>query len=300
VIKDRYPHLGLGRICRLFGITRQAYYKNIKYQKKVITEDHIVLQLIWTIRKDHPRMGGRKMHFMIREEMDRLNIKMGRDAFFDLLSSEHLLVQQKRRKHITTNSKHWYKKYPNLIREITPNRPNQVWVSDITYIKTNQEFLYLFLISDAYSKKILGYRLAKNLDSTHAVNSLQDAIKNACQPILELIHHSDRGIQYCSKEYIDLLNKHGIAISMTENGDPLENPIAERINGIIKDEYLNDKSNNQSKLDTKQLCYAIEKYNRLRPHLSCEMLTPEAAHRGHGNLKRMWKNYYKKRVNLEV
>jgi len=300
VIKDRYPHLALGRICRLFGLTRQAYYKNIKYQKKVITEDHIVLQLIWSIRKDHPRMGGRKMHFMIREEMDRLNIKMGRDAFFDLLSSEHLLVQQKRRKHITTNSKHWYKKYPNLIREITPDRPNQIWVSDITYIKTKQEFFYLFLITDAYSKKILGYRLAKNLDSTHAVNSLQDAIKNACQPILGLIHHSDRGIQYCSKEYIDLLNKHAIAISMTENGDPLENPIAERINGILKDEYLNDKSNNQSKLDIKQLSYAIEKYNRLRPHLSCEMLTPEAAHRGHGNLKRMWKNYYRKRVNLEV
>ena len=300
MIKDRYPHLGLGRICRLFGLTRQAYYKNIKYQKKVITENHIVLQLIWSIRKDHPRMGGRKMHFMIREEMDRLNIKMGRDAFFDLLSSEHLFVQQKRRRHITTNSKHWYKKYPNLIREITPDRPNQIWVSDITYIKTNQEFLYLFLISDAYSKKILGYRLAKNLDSTHAVNSLQDAIKNACQPILGLIHHSDRGIQYCSKEYIDLLNKHAIAISMTENGDPLENPIAERINGILKDEYLNDKSNNQSKLDIKQLSYAIEKYNKLRPHLSCEMLTPEAAHRGQGNLKRMWKTYYKKRVNLEV
>jgi len=245
-------------------------------------------------------MGGRKMHFMIREEMDRFNIKMGRDAFFDLLSSEHLLVQQKRRRHITTNSKHWYKKYPNLIREITPDRPNQIWVSDITYIKTNQEFLYLFLISDAYSKKILGYRLAKNLDSTHAVNSLQDAIKNACQPILGLIHHSDRGIQYCSKEYIDLLNKHAIAISMTENGDPLENPIAERINGILKDEYLNDKSNNQSKLDIKQLSYAIEKYNTLRPHLSCEMLTPEAAHRGQGNLKRMWKNYYRKSANLEV
>jgi len=245
-------------------------------------------------------MGGRKMYFMIREEMDRLNIKMGRDAFFDLLSSEYLLVQQKRRKHITTNSKHWYKKYPNLIREITPDRPNQIWVSDITYIKTKQEFLYLFLITDAYSKKILGYRLAKNLDSTHAVNSLQDAIKNACQPVLGLIHHSDRGIQYCSKEYIDLLNKHAIAISMTENGDPLENPIAERINGILKDEYLDDKSNNQSDLDIKQLSYAIEKYNRLRPHLSCEMLTPEAAHRGHGNLKRMWKNYYRKRVNLEV
>ena len=136
---------------------------------------------------------------------------------------------------------HWYRKYPNLIKGITPDRANQIWVSDITYINTKKEFLYLFLITDAYSKKILGYRLAKTLDSIHAVNSLQDAIKNACQPIPGLIHHSDRGIQYCSKEYTDLLIKHSISISMTENGDPLENAIAERINGILKDEYLNSK-----------------------------------------------------------
>jgi len=300
VIKDSYPHVGLGRICRLFGITRQAYYKNIRHQKKTITEDHIVLQLVSAIRKDHPRMGGRKLYFMIKEDLNRLNIKIGRDALFDLLAAEHLLVQRRKRKHITTNSNHWYRKYPNLIKNLVPNGPNQIWVSDITYIRTKQEFLYLFLITDAYSKKILGYRLAKNLDSTHAVNSLQDAIKNTCQPISGLIHHSDRGIQYCSKEYTDLLNKHAISISMTENGDPLENPIAERINGILKDEYLYDKINNHNNLDIIELSKSIEKYNTLRPHLSCEMLTPQQAHRAQGNLKRMWKNYYRKRVNLEV
>jgi len=145
VIKDSYPQVGLGRICRLFGITRQAYYKNIKYQKKAITEDHIVLQLVSAIRKDHPRMGGRKMYFMIKEDINRLSIKLGRDALFDLLASEHLLVQRRKRKYITTNSKHWYRKYPNLIKNLVPDGPNQIWVSDITYIRTKQEFLYLFL-----------------------------------------------------------------------------------------------------------------------------------------------------------
>jgi putative transposase len=300
VIKDSYPHVGLERICRLLGITRQSHYKSIRYRKKTIAEDHITLQLISAIRKDHPRMGGRKIYFMIKEDINRLNIKLGRDALFDLLASEHLLVQRRKRKHITTNSNHWYRKYPNLIKNLVPDGPNQIWVSDITYIRTNQEFLYLFLITDAYSKKILGYRLAKNLDSIHAVNSLQDAIKNTCKPISGLIHHSDRGIQYCSKEYTDLLNKHAISISMTENGDPLENPVAERINGILKDEYLNDKINNHNNLDIKELSNIIEKYNTLRPHLSCEMLTPQEAHKAQGNLKRMWKNYYRKRVNLEV
>jgi transposase InsO family protein len=288
------------RICRLFGISRQSYYKNIKYQKKVIIEDHIVLQMIASRRKDHPRMGVRKLYFMIKAEMAGMNIKMGRDALFDLMASEHMLVQRRKRKHITTNSNHWYRKYPNLIRGIIPNGPNQIWVSDITYIKTPEEVLYLFLITDAYSKKILGYRLAKTLDSVHAVNSLQDAVKNGCQPIPGLIHHSDRGIQYCSKEYTDMLKDHGIAISMTENGDPLENAIAERINGILKDEYLNDEIIKQSCLEAEGLKKAIEKYNKLRPHLSSDMLTPEEAHASKGILKRRWKNYYKKTVKLEV
>lgn len=240
------------------------------------------------------------MYFMIKEDIERTGIKMGRDALFSLLASEHLLVHPRKRKHITTNSKHWYKKYPNLIKGTVPDQPNQIWVSDITYIKTKNEFLYLFLITDAYSKKILGFRLANNLDSIHAVNSLQDALKNTCQPISGLIHHSDRGIQYCSKEYIELLQSNNILISMTENGDPLENPIAERVNGILKDEYLSNKLNNYNYLDNTQVSNAITKYNTLRPHLSCEMLTPEEAHQGHGQLRKMWKNYYRKKANLEV
>jgi putative transposase len=266
----------------------------------VIIEDHIVLQMIASRRKDHPRMGVRKLYFMIKEEMASMNIKMGRDALFDLMASEHLLVQRRKRKHITTNSNHWYRKYPNLIRGTIPDGPNQIWVSDITYIKTPEEFLYLFLITDAYSKKILGYSLAKTLDSVHAVNSLQDAVKNGCQPMPGLIHHSDRGIQYCSKEYIDMLKNHGIAISMTENGDPLENAIAERINGILKDEYLNDEVSKQSHLDMDRLKKTIDKYNKLRPHLSCDMITPEVAHTSKGTLKRQWKNYYRKTVKFEV
>lgn len=240
------------------------------------------------------------MYFMIKEDMERTGIKMGRDALFSLLASEHLLVHPRKRKYITTNSKHWYKKYPNLIKDIIPERPNQIWVSDITYIKTKNEFLYLFLITDAYSKKILGYRLAKNLDSIHAVNSLQDALIKTCQPVSGLIHHSDRGIQYCSKEYTDLLKGNDILISMTENGDPLENPIAERVNGILKDEYLFNKLNNYNYLDYRQVGNAINKYNTLRPHLSCEMLTPEEAHKSQGQLRKMWKNYYRKKAKLEV
>jgi putative transposase len=262
----------------------------------MIIKDHLVLKLVSEIKKDHPKMGVRKTYRLIRDDMRALNIKMGRDALFDLLASEHMLVQKRKRKHITTNSNHLYKKYPNLIKDYTPDGPNQLWVSDITYIRTQREFLYLFLVTDAYSKKILGYKLAKTLDSTHAVNSLQDAIKNTCQPITGLIHHSDRGIQYCSKDYIRVLNEHKIDISMTENGDPRENPIAERINGILKDEYLNQYQN----LTTQQLEKSIRKYNTIRPHLSCDMLTPAEAHLTSGNLTRKWKNYYRKTTKLEV
>jgi len=170
------------------------------------------------------------------------------------------------------------------------------YAQSLTLLKSGQEFLYLFLVTDAYSKKIVGHKLAKTLDSMHAVNSLQDAIKNNCQSVSGLIHHSDRGIQYCSKEYINVLKSNNIAISMTENGDPLENPVAERVNGILKDEYLNK----YQYLTAAELKKLIDIYNKTRPHLSCDMLTPELAHQRSGKLKRRWKNYYKKSVNLEV
>jgi transposase InsO family protein len=288
--------VGLERICRLFGFSRQSFYKHLKATEKMLIEDHIVLQMVLNIKKDHPRMGARKIYHLIKPDLERSNIKMGRDSLFDMMAANKLLVTKRKRKHITTNSNHVYRKYPNLIKEIEPDRAHQIWVSDITYIRSGQEFLYLFLITDAYSKKILGHKLAKTLDSAHAVNALQDAVKNSCKPISGLIHHSDRGIQYCSKEYIALLEENNIEISMTENGDPLENPIAERVNGILKDEYLNQ----YQYLTSIQLQKSIDIYNNKRPHLSCNMLTPERAHLSSGRLKRRWKNYYRKTVNLEV
>ena len=252
--------------------------------------------MVLSIRKDHPRMGSRKIYYLIKPDLERLDIKMGRDALFDLIAANKLLVTKRKRKHITTNSNHVFKKYPNLIRDMEPASPNQIWVSDITYIKSGQEFLYLFLITDAYSKKILGHRLADTLDSIHAVNSLQDAIKNSSQPISGLIHHSDRGIQYCSKEYINVLKNNNLRISMTENSDPLENPVAERINGVLKYEYLYQ----YKYLTATELGKSIDAYNKTRPHLSCDMLTPDLAYLSSGKLKRRWKNYYKKSINLEV
>jgi len=262
----------------------------------MLIEEHIILQLVLNIRKDHPRMGIRKIYYLIKSDLARAGIKIGRDALFDLMAANKLLVIKRKRKHITTNSNHIFKKYPNLIRGLEPTGPNEIWVSDITYIKSGQGFLYLFLLTDAYSKKILGHRLAKTLDSTHAVNSLQDAFKNNCQSISGLIHHSDRGIQYCSKEYIDLLKSNNVRISMTENGDPLENPVAERVNGVLKDEYLHQ----YQYLTAAELKKSIDIYNQNRPHLSCDMLTPELAHYCSGKLRRRWKNYYKKSINLEV
>lgn len=262
----------------------------------MLIQDHIVQQMVLNIKKDHPRMGTRKVYHLIKPDLVQANIKMGRDALFDLVAANNLKVTKRKRRHITTNSNHVFKRYPNLIKGYQPDKPDQIWVSDITYIRSGKEFLYLFLITDMYSKKILGYRLASSLESHHAVNSLQDAIKNSSKPISGLTHHSDRGIQYCSKDYIKLLDKHKIKISMTENGDPLENAVAERVNGILKDEYLNQ----YERLTLLQLDKSIEKYNSKRPHLSCDMKTPELAHLSSGTLKRRWKNYYKKPINLEV
>lgn len=277
-------------------MTRQAYYKYLKVTEKQAIADHIVQQMVFNIKKDHPRMGTRKIYYLIKPDLESTGIKMGRDALFDLMAANNLQVTKRKRRHITTNSNHVFRRYPNLIKGFEPDQPNQTWVSDITYIRSGQEFLYLFLVTDMYSKKILGYRLSRFLDSIHAVNSLQDAIKNSSKPISGLIHHSDRGIQYCCKDYIKVLDNHKIKISMTEKGDPLENPVAERVNGILKDEYLNQ----YQKLSTILLDKSIQKYNSTRPHLSCDMKTPELAHLSSGKLKRRWKNYYKKPIKLEV
>jgi transposase InsO family protein len=234
-----------------------------------------------------PRIGTRKLLYLIEDDLKKLQIKMGRDVLFNFLRAEHLLIVPKRSYIKTTNSKHWMKKYPNLLNNIKVDRPEQVWVSDITYIKTNQGYRYLSLVTDAYSKKIMGYQLSPNLSVDGPLKALTMAIK-ARRFTSNLIHHSDRGLQYCSAEYIKCLLDHNISISMTQNGDPYENAIAERINGILKYEFLLVDGFTDEYVASKTITQSVNIYNYERPHLSWNMMTPEQAHKTNGLALRKW------------
>lgn len=288
------PTIGLVRICGLFGITRQAYYGHFWRMQETSLEESIVLEMTKDIRKVQPKLGGKKLFHLLEESICLHSIKMGRDAFFDLLARNDMLVKRRKVKPYTTNSYHHYKKYPNLIKGVEVSAPNQLWVSDITYLEIEGGFVYLSLITDAYSKKIVGYHVSDNLLALNNVISLKAAIKELDASLVGLIHHSDRGSQYCSKEYTDLLKKYHMVISMTENGDPRENAIAERVNGTIKNELL-EHIKLTSLSDAKQkVKVAIAIYNQQRPHLSCSYLTPEKAHEGKFEIKKMWKTYHAK------
>lgn len=246
------------------------------------------------LRKTNPRIGTRKLHVMLTDFLLEHQIKMGRDALFDLLASHYMLVRRKRRRTQTTNSGHWYKRYPNLISDLKISRINQLWVSDITYIKIRQGFLYLSLITDACSHKIVGYNVAQDLESVNALQALRMAIDNAIEqevPLEKLIHHSDQGFQYCSSAYVGLLKHYSISISMSDRGQPLQNAIAERVNGIIKNEYLAPYGATDKHQILAMLPRIIEVYNNQRPHMSCNMLTPANAHLIGKPLQRCWKNY---------
>jgi putative transposase len=289
----------LVRICGLLGITRQAYYQHSWFEQEMSIEQQLIVEQVRQLRKGNSMLGGRKLYCMLQPFLLEHQIKIGRDALFDTLADHHLLVRRRRRKAITTNSRHWLRKYPNLIRDLIPLRPNQVWVSDITYLRTTRGFVYISFITDAYSRKIVGYQVAENLEAIHSIKALKMALAGIRKPIAGLIHHSDRGSQYCSSEYVKLLQDYQIQISMCEKSDPLENAIAERLNGIIKTEYFNDQvitSRYQAELILEK---AISNYNTERPHMSCSMLTPDKVHRDHITVKRTWKNYYlRKTVQL--
>jgi transposase InsO family protein len=235
-----------------------------------------------------PQIGTRKLYYLIKDELNELEIKLGRDVLFNFLRAEHLLIKPKRSYVKTTNSKHWMKKYPNLIKEMEVTKPEQLWVSDITYIQTDRGHNYLSLITDAYSKKIMGYELLDNLSTAGPLKVLESALKSRKYKH-DLVHHSDRGLQYCSAEYVSKLSENDVRISMTENGDPYENAIAERINGILKYEFLikDGFKNHLEALDV--IKETIDIYNHERPHLSCNMLTPNQTHLQQKIIIKKWK-----------
>lgn len=223
-----------------------------------------------------PRIGTRKLYYLL---LDKLHLmKIGRDKFFDILRANHLLIKPKRLYHVTTNSHHRFRKHENLILDLNIDRPEQVWVSDITYVGKRDNPLYLSLITDAYSKKIMGYYTADNLNTQSSIKALKMALKQRKNFDLPLIHHSDRGIQYCADQYQKELIRNNILCSMTQNSDPYENAVAERINGILKEEFCIDKYNPNYKITNQIIKESISIYNELRPHYSNYMLTPNEMH----------------------
>ncbi len=294
-MKSNFRHIGLAKLCGWFGISRQAYYQ---YNWEVISstlEEELILQQVRYIRNHHRRIGTRKLYEMLQPFMLEHQIKIGRDALFDLLSAHHLLVRKRKRRIQTTNSYHRLRKYPNLIREMIPTAINQLWVSDITYWKLEGDHMYISFITDVYSHKIVGYHVGETMETIESLQALQMALTDLTDDVTrELIHHSDRGIQYCSQAYVKLLQDYHVKISMTENGDPLENAIAERVNGIIKEEYLDNYAITTLEEAKALLKEAVSLYNEERPHMSIGNFTPELIHKNKSGIKpeKLWKNYY--------
>ena len=303
-MKEMYAYISINILCKWFGISRQAYYQHEWKESEEVFQYGVILDEIRNIRKNHNKMGVRKLQVTLQPFVESNGIKIGRDALFNLLSVHGLLVRNRKRHIQTTYSHHWLKKYPNLITDFIPSMPNQLWVSDITYWKLGDTWYYISLITDAYSRKIVGYHLSENLHAEQTIKALKMAfldLKKSPDKQEQLIHHSDRGVQYCSSSYVNLLKKKNIGISMTQSGDPLENAMAERVNGIIKDEYLFNYQCNNIKDARKQLAIAVSLYNNERPHSSIGNLTPEFVHNQFNQIpiekiKRLWKNYYTKKT----
>lgn len=236
-----------------------------------------VKSMVQDIRMKLPRVGTRKLHYLLTERFIEADIKIGRDALFDFLRRENLLIRPKKSYTRTTYSKHWLRKYPNLLKDLEIKQEEQVFVSDITYVKTKEKTCYLSLVTDAYSRKIMGYSVSENMNAENVAKALKMAVKNRTTNH-QLIHHSDRGLQYCSDYYQQILKKNGIKPSMTDGYDCYQNALAERINGILKQEFLLYKTENAKQLD-KMVKESIYLYNNKRPHLSLKMKTPNMVHK---------------------
>ena len=287
-MKDSYPSVSLERFCWLLGLTRQAFYKHAWNSNRRHNTEQRVVEEVKTIRREHPTIGTRKLHQLLQGFYKVQGIKMGRDALFSTLQDQRLLIRRRKRQVYTTQSHHWLKKYTNLVKGWWPEYPEQLWVSDITYVPCGRNYLYLSLVTDAYSHKIMGYHIADTLEAVHCQKALQMALAGRLHPTQPLIHHSDRGIQYCSSSYTALLRQNHIRISMTESGDPLDNAIAERINGIIKHEYLNHYRMANLEQAREVLGQVVERYNERRPHLSIQMHTPQKVHEQKLRVNRQW------------
>lgn len=282
----------LSRLCSLSGYSRQAYYKRHISQEDDPLQEELIIQQVLGYRKLQPRIGGKKLYHLIKSFLVLHRIKIGRDKFLDLLTLYGLQIERRRSKPRTTDSNHWMKKYDNLIKEWAPTQSNQLWVSDITYLHLTDRDAFLSLVTDAWSRKVVGFHVSKSLKAEGCIRALEMAIAG-CGNTEGLIHHSDRGVQYCCQDYVDILKENKVKISMTQSGDPRDNAIAERVNGILKTELL-EPIFADLEAARREVEKAINIYNYLRPHCSISMLTPALVHGKTLKVKRLWRSSYKK------
>jgi putative transposase len=284
----------------LFGYGRQAWYESQKRKDKTADQEQLLVAQIRLIRLQHHKVGSEKLYFQMKDWCLTNGICIGRDKFIKILRDNELMIYRRSRKAITTDSRHRLRRYPNIIKGIEISGANQVWVSDMTYLALPRGFVYMSLITDAYSRKIVGWSVHKSLQTEGPLLALKKAIKTIVgKKNINLIHHSDRGVQYCSGSYIQLLKDHKIAISMTENSDPYENALAERMNKTLKEEFSLNRtflSYDQAKQLAKE---AITYYNQTRPHASCNYMTPNQAHRCTGPMPKRWRLSNKKTGKIQ-
>ncbi len=264
-------------LCEHVGMSRQNFYKARKVCQRQTVDERFVKQLVEIERAEQPRLGGLKLHSMLRGKLEEEDVYLGRDRFFDVLRRQALLLEPLPKAPRTTNSAHSLPVFTNLIKDMELTGPNQVWVSDITYIRTHEDFAYLSLITDKYSRKIVGYHVGRTLEAKDTLQALTMALEQLPDGDCP-IHHSDRGCQYCSHEYVKQLKDQGMAVSMTEEDHCAENALAERVNGILKQEYFL----NYTFRTVEQACRAVEEavrlYNTRRPHRALGLRTPENVH----------------------
>lgn len=299
-MKAFYKDTALGTLCGLLGKTRQAFYDHQWRADQQALDEGLIVDLVRQQRKNTPGAGGRKLFHLLQPQWQQHEVELGRDQFFDLLRQHDLLIRRRKKYATTTNSKHWLKKHPHLAANLMVNQAEQLWVSDITYISVADKFGYLMLLTDAYSRKIVGYEFSPSLSASFCIKALQQALTERQFPNHPLMHHSDRGIQYCSKAYVDMLNNYGCQISMTQNGDPYENALAERVNGILKQEWKLDQTFHSFEEAKAAVDQAVYHYNHSRPHASCNYLTPIQAHQQSGPLVKRWKNKSKNKKSNTV
>ncbi len=284
-------------------MSTQAYYKHGDTDLRKLAEEAFCVEYIKRIRQKDHGIGGGKLWHMYRKEFGEEH-SVGYNRFYDIIEKYNLKVRKRKRRAKTTDSDHDLPLYPNLVKELIPLRPNQLWVSDITYMviylntQTDEyDFCYLSLVTDYYTKEIIGWCVGETLEAKFAIKALEMALSRlGDRRDIDLIHHSDRGVQYASYAYTDILRKHNIKISMTECGDPKDNAVAERVNGIVKNELLQGMSFFSIQEVRKALKVAIDFYNNERPHMSLEWKTPAEAALCSGEMKKKWTSYREKAI----